>query len=183
MLLLTPEQAREQALRDWESRSALNLVVGTIDITLPRFHLGDLFYSDTLSCEISDEAELYCKTYNATIRSLLRKYGVPVWAPVKRLPDAFSCLTVLANEAFPFSTYQPASPEEESLRDRILFYWGSTRPLVYVRMLQPALLLWGGPLPDQSGRVDVLDCLRGIQWMAFYVYPRIEFPQLPWDGQ
>ena len=180
-MLFTPEKAREQATLDWNSQSALNLVVGTVDITVPRFHLGVIFYTESISCDYSDDAELFCRTYNLTIRSLLKKYGVPTWSPVKRLPDAFSCIEILAKESHPFSTYHPASDQEESVRKRILYHWGSSRPFVYVRLLPSALLLWGGTLANQSGRIDVIDCIKSEQWLAFYTYPRAEFPQLPWD--
>jgi hypothetical protein len=180
-MLLTPEKAREQALQDWETQSALNLVVGTVDISVPRFHLGDIFYTESISCDYSEEAELYCRTYNLTIRSLLNKYGVPAWSPVKRLPDAYSCLAILSTDSSAFSAYHPTAGREESVVKRILFHWASARPLIYVRLLPSALLLWGGTLANQAGRVDVLDFLNSGQWLATYMYPRTEFPHLPWD--
>jgi hypothetical protein len=182
MAVFTPEKAREQALHDWQSRSVKNMVVGTIDIAAPTFHWGGIFYTESLGCDYSDDAELFCRTYNLTIRYLLRKYGVPSWAPVKRLPGASSCLATLANEPLPFSAYRPASSREESVVQRVLFHWGPARPLVYSRLPSAALLLLGGILADQSGRVDVLDVLNEEKWLAFYHCPRVEFPRLPWDG-
>lgn len=176
----TPDNAREQALRDWQSQSVVNLVVGTIDISLPRYHWGELFCTESVSCDWSEEAELFCRTYNLTIRSLLKKHGIPSWAPAKRLPDAVSCLNILHKEGLPFSGYRPVSKQEESADNRILFHWGSERPVIYAR-LASSLLIWGGSLSDQSGRVDVLDLLNHPQWLAFYTYPRADFSQLPWD--
>jgi hypothetical protein len=178
---LTPEKARERALNDWSAQSALNLVVGTIDITVPSYYAGDTFYTESISCDYSEEAELYCRTYNLTIRSLLQKYGVPAWAPVKRLPDAFSCLSIFTNDSHPFSTYQFGSDQEESVGKRILYHWGPARPLIYIRLPPTALLLWGGTLGNQSVRVDIIDCLNGVRWLASYIYPRTEFPHFPWN--
>jgi hypothetical protein len=176
----TPDNAREQALRDWQSQSVVNLVVGTIDISLPRYHWGELFCTESVSCDWSEEAELFCRTYNLTIRSLLKKHGIPSWAPAKRLPDAVFCLNMLHKEGLPFAGHRPVSKQEESAANRILFHWGSERPVIYAR-LASSLLVWGGSLSDQSGRVDVLDLLNHPQWLAFYTYPRAEFSQLPWD--
>lgn len=177
-MLFTPENAREQALRDWESQSAMNMVVGTIDISLPRYHWGELFCTESISCDWSEEAELFCRTYNSTIRLLLKKHGIPSWAPAKRLPDAISCLNILRNESLLFSEYQPGSQQEESVANRILFYWGAGRPTVYSKSAS-GLVLWGGTLADHSGRIDVLDILHAPQWLAFYTYPQTEVRQLP----
>jgi hypothetical protein len=181
MTSFTPEKARERALHDWESRSVRKLVVGTLDITRPCFYWGELFYTESISCDYTDEVELFCRTYNLTVCSLLARYGVPTWAPVKRLPDAHSCLTILADESLPFSGYNPTSPQENMAVNRVLFRWRSARPARYVRQLSLGLLFLGGSLEDQSGRVDVLDVLNGETWLAFYTYARKEFPRFPWD--
>jgi hypothetical protein len=181
MTTLTQNNARERALHDWELRSARKLVVGTVDIARPRFSWGELFVTESISYDYSDEAELFCRTYNNTIRALLAQYGIPPWAPVKRLPDAFTCLSILASESSSFAEYQAASAKEEAEVNRILLRWGRARPALFARQVTLALLIWGGSLDDQSGRVDVFDLLDGEQWLAFYTYPRIEFPHFPWD--
>ncbi len=181
MMTVNTAQASQQALLDWENQSALHLVNGTIGFELPRYHWGQIFYTQSIAEELSPQTELYCRTYNLTIHSLLKKHGVPAWAPVKRLPDAMGCLTRIAQQSLPYPEYRPASPQEEEARDRILSRWGSSRPLVWSRLHDSALLLFGGDLADRSGRIDVLDYLKGGCWMAFYLYPRVEFPSFPWD--
>jgi hypothetical protein len=181
MAPFTPEKARELALQDWQTQSARHLGVGLIDISRPRFHWGELFYTESVSEEYSDEADLFCRTYNNTIRCLLAKYGVPTWAPVKRLPDALSCLEMLAEESQPFAEYHPMSQQEESEVRRILFHWGSARPVVILRLFTSTLLLLGGNLADQSGRIEVLDILHRAQWLASFTFPREEVPRFPWE--
>jgi hypothetical protein len=179
--MFTPEGARERALKDWQSQTVRTLVVGTIDIALPSYRPGDSFAIETLGCELTDEADLYARTYNTTIRSLLTKYGMPGWAPVKRAPDVYSCLGILSQDARPFSEYLSQSQEELIEFKRILFRWYARHPQSYARVTESAIVVFGGSLPNGTGRIDVVDVLNTPQWMCSYILSPDEFGKFPWN--
>jgi hypothetical protein len=182
MNLLTTEEASARALRDWQKQTVRVLVVGTIRSSVPRLDWGNLFYTETLGCEYSDEADAYSRTYNRTVRSLLAKHGIPSWCPVKRLPNAGSCLELCAARSSLFALYQPHSEEEEKLYRRLLHSWGVSRPLIWCAIPQQGILLWGGNISEKLGRIDIIDIQPEAIWMAMYQYPREEYPTLPWDS-
>jgi hypothetical protein len=124
---------------------------------------------------------MYCREYNRTVAWLVEKYGVPDWAPVRRLPTAASLLGFLTGSGVPFVAYSAASPSEQSIADFVLSYWKGCVPALWVRLEQVSLLVWGGEFSDGVGRVDVIDTLEEVRWMAVYRFPREEYVVLPWD--
>jgi hypothetical protein len=182
METFSPGDGRAQAIRDWDARQARILAVGTPPSDVPMYdRTRNLFYSGGFGCPLSSAEELYCREYNRTVGWLLEKYGVPDWAPVKRLPTAVALLEQLKKAGDSFSTYSAGSPEETSVLEFVLYYWKNRRPVLWTRLQQSCLLVCGGNVTDQLGRVDVIDSSNDVKWMAFYQYPREEYPVLPWD--
>jgi hypothetical protein len=174
---------REQAIHDWHARRVRHLAVGTPDIDVPTYdRTRNLFYRGGFGCAISPAEELYCQEYNRTVAWLIEKYGVPDWAPVRRLPTAVSLLESLKSAGLPFESYSAETVAEKNLVDFVLYYWQCRLPASWIRLRQSSLLVWGGDVSDDVGRIDVIDTLDEVRWMAVYQLPREEYGSLPWES-
>lgn len=176
-----PARARQRAADDWNNRAALHLVVGRNDPSHPDYRYTSLFYTEAIALESGGEAEAYCQIYNETIQSFLLKWGIPEWAPARRLPEPWLCLQRLGCHGRAFAEYAPYGEEQALLAQVLLALW-PVPPQRWALMEDANVVLWAGTLPDGSLRMDVIDLLFGTRWMASYTCTREEYPRFPWEA-
>ena len=177
----TRGSGREAALRDWHQCQVRHMAIGTPPIGTPMYNRTQgLFYTGGFACASSHEEEMYCHEYNRTIAWLIDKYGVPDWAPVRRLPTAASLLKLLTEQGESFEFYSAKDASERKAVDFVLYYWKTRHPSLWIRLEHSSLLIWGGDISINCGRIDVIDYLGEVRWMAVYKFAPDEYPALPW---
>src|SRR4051794_1667636 len=97
-------QAREDGLRDWREMKVRHLHPGSPPLEKPAYYPTQIFYPGGGSLAHTDAS--YCASYNIVIQGFLEKYGIPDWAPVKRVPNAAKCLAYLEEQGQPFSEFR-----------------------------------------------------------------------------
>jgi hypothetical protein len=176
------QRARQAALADWQDEKVRHLVVGLLATDRPLLSPGrSPFYTATMGCEASQENLAFCAAYNAAVAELLQQHGVPIWAPAARLPDRQDALDLLTRDGMEGLTLEQP-PHEERLVATLRHRWAARKaqPCVWCRDRARGLLLVGGNLSPEVGKVEVLD-VKQMQWMASYEFFRKHVPRFPWN--
>ena len=168
---------RSQAEADWQQRKACSLVWG--ELRHPQALLDKktgLYLSFFERRGAGDEA--FVEAYNTRIGELLTEHGLPDWAPGRRLPDRQDLLRLM-EQAKPRIDYQHKSIREKRLVEIVEKAWAQ-QPQWHVRVEDRGLLLLGGDVNSECGRIDVVD-VEMDHWMASEEYLRRHVAQFPWD--
>ena len=110
----------EQADADWNGQCAWYLVNGLSGADQPRLTDASPFYSKGLSERPNDE---FTDAYNSRITELLKEYGVPNWAPEKRVPDRGTAVDLIVDYGRRIDDYVAQSKAERTFFRLSRFWW------------------------------------------------------------
>ncbi|MBD2777515.1 hypothetical protein [Iningainema tapete] len=175
------DKAREQAYTDWKNKSSVFWVSGRLDPNKPVLSETQIFYPRFCFINTSEDEEFY-QTYNQMINKLIDEKGIPDWAPIKRIPERAIVLEYLTKNGHNLSTFVHSSIAERNLVRSVLNKWTFGKPMIWSRIPQQFILLFGGNTTEKAGRVDVLDTEQ-MKWLATFEFLRKHYPNLPWDHQ
>lgn len=172
-------KAREQALLDWQNKSAVYMVPGRLALNQPVLSKKQIFYPHFYPCKTSGD-EIFCHVYNETLNELVQNLGIPEWAPIKRIPEQSVVLEVLAKTGQHISTFVHESIRERNLVRSVLGSWSKGQPVTWSRFPAKEILLIAGNITQKADRVDVLDT-EDMRWLATFEFHRKDYPRMPWE--
>jgi hypothetical protein len=173
------KQAQKKADVDWNSKSIFQLFTGSVDLTKPLLSQNRVFYPKYYSIKTTDD-RLFCEAYNQAVSELVKKEGIPDWAPIKKIPERQSVIERLAQDSKDISTYTHSSIRERNLVNGVLEKWKGSEPSVWLRLPEMKLLLFGGDVTPRAGRVDILET-SDMKWLATFEFLRRDYSNMPWD--
>ncbi len=171
------EKARRRALDDWEHRRA---AVHSIGLPIEGAHVdGETgLYVVSSGCIIDGLEMASSKAYDATIRHLVARHGIPEWAPIRRIPTKAEALGALAL-ADPIASYDGVPFRHRGITYTI-FEDRTMSPSLWRAWPEKRVLLFAGDESATEGRVDVVDVACG-RWLATLRLDRRQLGPFPWD--
>ncbi|HBE16378.1 MAG TPA: hypothetical protein DEG17_05160, partial [Cyanobacteria bacterium UBA11149] len=75
-----------------------------------------------------------------------------------------------------------SSIAERNLVRSVLNKWKKGNPVIWSRIPERSILLFGGNTTEKAGRVDVLDT-EHMKWLATFEFIPKHYPNMPWDNK
>ncbi|GLR14244.1 hypothetical protein GCM10007907_30340 [Chitinimonas prasina] len=150
----------DAALAAWEIEKAYRLFYGSINSSSPTID-GNGFY-----LVMSYEGESYVRAYNAAIKEMLEKYGLPAWAPKSRAVAADLLPEFRAQATNGIELDLPVKQHRIVARRCIRMLEGKNGviPIAYLHIPEREVVLIFSEMKDSTRRCDVVD-LHYQCWM------------------